>query len=258
MRHLFPVGEVNGSHGVYRPGGSALNSGQCGSLRAAQYIAARYGDAPLDERQFAAAVEAQVKQKTEMIAELASAGATLKAQLGGATAPQLSSASDANISAELVEYRRRLQARMTAAGAHMRNLAKVTSALADARTQLAQWSSVKAATPADLLYALKNRDAMIAQLVYLAAIEEYLRKGGTSRGSYMVLSKDGQLPCEGLGDDFRFVLGEDLLREKVSQAAYDAASGLVSVTWTDRRPIPGDNSWFENVWGDYRADKVIR
>ena len=23
VRHLFPVGEVNGSHGVYRPGGSA-------------------------------------------------------------------------------------------------------------------------------------------------------------------------------------------------------------------------------------------
>ena len=31
LRHLFPVGEVNGSHGVYRPGGSALNSGQVGS-----------------------------------------------------------------------------------------------------------------------------------------------------------------------------------------------------------------------------------
>ena len=26
LRHLFPVGEVNGTHGIYRPGGSALNS----------------------------------------------------------------------------------------------------------------------------------------------------------------------------------------------------------------------------------------
>jgi succinate dehydrogenase/fumarate reductase flavoprotein subunit len=34
IRHLFPVGEVNGTHGVRRPGGSALNSGQssCGPL----------------------------------------------------------------------------------------------------------------------------------------------------------------------------------------------------------------------------------
>jgi succinate dehydrogenase/fumarate reductase flavoprotein subunit len=28
LKHLFPVGEVNGSHGVYRPGGLALNPGQ--------------------------------------------------------------------------------------------------------------------------------------------------------------------------------------------------------------------------------------
>jgi len=32
IKHLFPVGEVNGTHGVYRPGGSALNSGQVGSF----------------------------------------------------------------------------------------------------------------------------------------------------------------------------------------------------------------------------------
>ncbi len=36
VRHLFPVGEANGTHGVYRPGGSALNAGQVGSFRAAQ------------------------------------------------------------------------------------------------------------------------------------------------------------------------------------------------------------------------------
>ncbi|MDD3588425.1 MAG: FAD-binding protein, partial [Thermoguttaceae bacterium] len=36
---LFPIGEVNGSHGVARPGGSALNAGQVGAFRAAQYIA---------------------------------------------------------------------------------------------------------------------------------------------------------------------------------------------------------------------------
>ena len=44
LRHLFPVGEVNGSHGVYRPGGAALNAGQVGGLRAAEFIARRYQD----------------------------------------------------------------------------------------------------------------------------------------------------------------------------------------------------------------------
>ena len=35
IRHLFPIGEVNGSHGVTRPGGTALNAGQVGAWRAA-------------------------------------------------------------------------------------------------------------------------------------------------------------------------------------------------------------------------------
>jgi succinate dehydrogenase/fumarate reductase flavoprotein subunit len=36
IRGLFPVGEVCGTHGVTRPGGSALNAGQVGSARAAR------------------------------------------------------------------------------------------------------------------------------------------------------------------------------------------------------------------------------
>ncbi|NLA90924.1 MAG: FAD-binding protein, partial [Synergistaceae bacterium] len=39
LKRFFPVGEVNGTFGVYRPGGSALNSTQTGSARAAQMIA---------------------------------------------------------------------------------------------------------------------------------------------------------------------------------------------------------------------------
>jgi len=48
IRHLFPVGELAGTHGV-RPGGSALNSGQVGAIRAAQYIANVYRNPPLHE-----------------------------------------------------------------------------------------------------------------------------------------------------------------------------------------------------------------
>ena len=38
IKGLFAVGECAGTHGIARPGGSALNAGQVGSLRAAQYI----------------------------------------------------------------------------------------------------------------------------------------------------------------------------------------------------------------------------
>ncbi|GAI57817.1 unnamed protein product, partial [marine sediment metagenome] len=39
----FVIGEMAGSHGVKRPGGSALNAGQAGGLRAAEYIVNVYG-----------------------------------------------------------------------------------------------------------------------------------------------------------------------------------------------------------------------
>ena len=60
IAHLFPVGEVNGTHGVYRPGGSALNSGQVGSARAARFIARNYAEAPPGAEAFARTAEARV------------------------------------------------------------------------------------------------------------------------------------------------------------------------------------------------------
>lgn len=50
---FFAAGEASASHGVYRPGGSALNAGQVGGTRAARYIAARRGGEPMAEDAFA-------------------------------------------------------------------------------------------------------------------------------------------------------------------------------------------------------------
>ena len=45
------MGECAGTHGIARPGGSALNAGQVGSLRAAQYIS-KHPDKLIDEEIF--------------------------------------------------------------------------------------------------------------------------------------------------------------------------------------------------------------
>lgn len=51
VRGLFAVGECAGTHGISRPGGSALNAGQVGGLRAAQYIS-QYPNELIDENTF--------------------------------------------------------------------------------------------------------------------------------------------------------------------------------------------------------------
>ena len=96
IRHLFPVGEVNGSHGIYRPGGSALNSGQVGGFRAAEYIARRYAAKSLDAEAFARAAEAAVRTALRWSA-LRRARRTWR------------------------EEREELQRRMSRAGAHIRS-----------------------------------------------------------------------------------------------------------------------------------------
>ncbi len=57
VKGLYAAGECAGAFGMYRPGGSALNETQVGSLRAAQYIAAHGGglSARSEEEFFAAA-----------------------------------------------------------------------------------------------------------------------------------------------------------------------------------------------------------
>ncbi len=51
IKGLFAVGECAGTHGIARPGGSALNAGQVGSLRAAQYIS-QHPNELVDEKTF--------------------------------------------------------------------------------------------------------------------------------------------------------------------------------------------------------------
>ena len=58
---LFAVGECAGTHGISRPGGSALNAGQVGALRAAQYIAQNPSKA-VDEQRFLAVLTEDMPQ----------------------------------------------------------------------------------------------------------------------------------------------------------------------------------------------------
>ena len=239
VKHLFPVGEVNGTFGVYRPGGSALNSTQVGSFRAAQFIAANYSDEPLAINDFVKAIEGTVTENmTRAKAILANDGAS-------------------NIISNRVE----LQTRMTKAGAHIRSLEEAEKALAECVQELAAFES-KTVTGAnwELVEAFRNRDILVTQIVYLKAIVEFIKKGGRSRGSYLVSDESGILPLEKLSDEFKFTLDNGELLQKACIVSVDIkdAEPDFNVEWEDIRPIPSGESWFENVWGAYRRGEIIK
>ena len=238
IRHLFPVGEANGVFGVYRPGGSALNSTQVSSLRAAQYIAANYTPSPPDIKTFADSVQNQVAKKLAFADSFA-------ANKGRAS--------------HLAEQREAMQNRMTGCGAHIRSLDKIEQAICECRAELKSFTTeTKIATNQEMPQAFMNRDILITQYVYLCAIREYIRKGGGSRGSYLVQNTKGTLPLPTLPEDFRFSLDDGKLLESLCEIALDADSMECQCEWKPVRPIPEDDNWFENVWAEYRKGSVIK
>jgi succinate dehydrogenase/fumarate reductase flavoprotein subunit len=238
LRHFFPVGEVNGTFGVYRPGGSALNSTQVGSLRAAQYICCNYREEPPSLPSFLDKVEKQVADKLSLISAL-----------------KLNTCNK-----DVMELKVKYKKRMTKCGAHIRSLESVESAITECINDLKEFASKTAARSThELSEAFKNRDILITQFVYLNAIREYIKNGGRSRGSYLVKDPGGILPIEGLSEEFRFTLDSGEMNKKVCEIELKVSDDKYecSAEWKPVRPIPAEDNWFENVWNDYMKGRII-
>jgi succinate dehydrogenase/fumarate reductase flavoprotein subunit len=227
---LYAAGEVAGTHGVYRPGGSALNAGQVGSMRAAQHIARFGGEAVTSDVAFEAAAEAAVKKHADLCEKMLSGGDTLKI------------------------YSDRATKLMSEVGGAIRNSEKLGFALSEIKDIFDHFDSyVRVSAPVKLYEAYRLRDALISQMTYLAAMKYYVEAGGKSRGSAIYTSKNGNTPAK-LGDLFRFEVDSGEFDEVVEEVSY--ADGLTA-TVRPVRPLPGDSGFFENVWRRYREDKNV-
>lgn len=235
LKHFFPIGEVNGTHGVYRPGGSALNSGQVGGLRAAEYIAARYRDDPMDIDSFISLTADQIDDKIEMGKKFMS-----------------NEAKNSNV----MDIRNKIGKRMDWVGAHIRSLEGARQGAKEARKMLLSLGDTTSISSiAELPHAYKNYDLLLTQYVYLSAIADYIEKGGKSRGSYLVYDDKGTLPVDGLPEKFRFSLDNGKLNGLIQEVTYK--DGQVSFEWVKVRPIPSEEDWFENIWNDYRRGAIF-
>ena len=225
VKGLFAVGEAAASHGVYRPGGTALNAGQVGSTRAAQYIAARcQGDASAG---FDAAASAA-------LAEMAALADACRADTGNVRALWQHAAEE-----------------MSRCGAAIRDPAQIRAYGKQVETQLAGFAqTVKAASRTELAMVYRLRDMLLSQRAYLTAMADYTAHGGKSRGSALYTDLTGGVkPFAQLPDTFTFALDETeapLIQELWFE------DGTCKTDWRAPRPIPEDDDFFENVWRSYR------
>ncbi|MBT0773531.1 FAD-binding protein [Kineosporia sp. J2-2] len=234
---FFPVGEAGGAHGVYRPGGSALNSGQVGATRAAQYIAAQRVEDPFDEPVFAAAAEPVLAAAVEL--------------LSGATARHAEGGDDDNTS----DLLRQVQRLMSEKAGPVRSAESIRDARKTVGELLLAYDGSVVADggsrrSVDRVFLL--RDIIVTAHVYLGAMSDYLDHGGRSRGSVLYTDPAGSLPEGGdLPEDFRFRLDAGALDDEVQEVALlDGAE--VECTWRPRRPMPDLDDFFENVWREFR------
>jgi len=222
---FFAAGEVAASHGVYRPGGSALNAGQVGSTRAAMYIAAkRGGEANPD-------FEALAKSAISEAVELADTA--------------LGEQETAHALWETFAIR------MSRSGGAIRNRERLNEALADVQHLLKSFKeTVRISDPRDLWRVYRLWDTLLAQSMYLGAMQNYIEAGGKSRGSALYTDPEGEKSYPSLPDMFTFTEDDGSRGSLVQEASYSESA--CQYTWREVRPIPEDDDFFENVWRSFR------
>jgi aspartate oxidase len=235
IKHLFPVGEVNGSHGVYRPGGSALNSGQVSGFRAAEYISKRYAGNTLNQNSAKKAAEKKIK---EILAWIDKSGISKNSWKA---------------------VRNEFQLRMSKAGAHIRSTSVLKDSSEDAWKQ---WKELKNNGCAfknikDLAEALRNLQLCFAHAVYLEAVQAAVKDGVGSRGSALVLDEKGTQAHLKLETNWKFLPENPEFRNKVLETVV-LPDGKVENKWVSRRELPKEDAWFETAWAAYRNGEIYK
>jgi len=251
IKHLFPIGEVAGTHGVRRPGGSALNAGQVGALRAATYIAKRYGDRALETKDFLQSVAPRVHDCFDFVDKISGEGEPSAGRPDGETSRPGFLSEDAIATIEET---------MSRCGAHIRDPQLIDRAVNEAWALKKRIDTdLRVTTATALPEAFRARELCLTHLVYLEALREYLAKGGRSRGAALVVDPEGRKACEKLGDRWRFRLAEpdDFVNGKILEIRL-GDQFEIETDWVDIRPIPDEDGWFETVWDDYVEDRIFK
>lgn len=232
IKGFFPVGEVAGSHGIYRPGGSALNAGQVGSARAALYISQRKDENTHREEEFNRIAD----KSLEDIISIA----------------QSTKGESSNVHA----FTERLQKKMSLSGGAIRSTEEMKQLLGEIDSLLSSFTTeVRYSTPSELKDVYRLWDMLITQKCYLESMINYVKEGGKSRGSALYTDPNGSKPDPSLPDIFKFKLDEGDKDEYIQEMTYQ--SGKCSFNWRKVRPLPEENDFFENVWRGYRENKNV-
>lgn len=230
---LYTAGEAAGTFGVHRPGGSALNSAQVGSMRAAHHIAHK-------NRNSSSVIVGNAKQSRN---NSSLPKAEIKDFINSITVNQ------ANGTAfDFREKQIYLQKEMSRCAAHIRDEESLIT-LEPAIRQELDSVFTRAYSDSELPELLKYRDMLLTQLALISAIKTAGKKFG-SRGSSLIKKENGEAVSQRLSA-YQYAPETE---SEINVALYTKKTPDGFTSWLSPvRPIPDRDTWFETVWADYNS-----
>lgn len=232
---LYAIGEVCASHGVTRPGGTALNAGQVGAVRAAEGIF--------------------LKKRTHMKEASPSTESGIKERLRIQALDRIRLSEHAEGNCPLSELWINASKRMSAAAGMIRNQVQMETALKETEDDICQFmQKAKSPSVSQLSLFYKLYDMLLSQKMYLFAMLDYAKAGGGSRGSALYTDSTGELPgfpgCQTFGELYRCRLDQKMHGQEVQEVTLK--EGTPSASRCPVRPLPDVDYFFENQWRIYR------
>lgn len=232
---LYAIGEVCASHGVTRPGGTALNAGQVGAVRAAEGIF--------------------LKKRTHMKEASPSTENGIKERLRIQALDRIRLSEHAEGNCSLSELWINASKRMSAAAGMIRNQVQMETALKETEDDICQFmQKAKSPSVSQLSLFYKLYDMLLSQKLYLFAMLDYAKAGGGSRGSALYTDSTGELPgfpgCQTFGELYRCRLDQKMHGQEVQEVTLK--EGTPSASRRPVRPLPDVDYFFENQWRIYR------
>ena len=230
IKGLYAAGEAAGTFGIQRPGGSALNSSQVGSMRAAQHIAYTW----TSDIAFSEEFNTRAIHEAENLLE----------QLGTLRGRKEASSS------YVMDKRKEMQKKMSLFAAHIRDAEKFHVLEKELINVLDTFfENTKLRSMQELPELLKTRDIFITQLAVLSAMGKAAREAGTGSCA-LVLTENRESAAPHLPD---YVVTPGLSSKSNKILMTKKHDGHYRSEYIPVREIPCPDNWFENVWKEYRS-----
>lgn len=215
---IYCAGECAGTFGVYRPGGSALNSGQVGSMRAAEHIIRK---------------KRRINENADFTDEVNFLNSILHKAQG-----------DENTLLEFRDNCRGMMSKYFSIYRVYEDMEKCQNVFYESLKKFT--AKNKISKKSEISDFFKNLDMLISQYAVVVAMV-YAAKENGSQGAGLVKIKGEMVPEK---DNAReFILNQIPILNK-KWIFFEHKKELC-------RPIPERDNWFENLWREYRKRNNI-